>query len=203
MKLALRSDGVTSVLDVGFREGLALYPLYHEYGFRELVGIEISSERQLVSQINKDQNESFVKLFDVYSKFFRVEPELSGQQVLPQLISEAEYRRIFDFRYSCDASEFVSENSNQYDLVICSNVLHIIPDLDNVKKLVSSLKEYMSENGYIYFRIKERLDGSTIKHFHLFEEIINESFQDPSLKMYNHEVQSSEGRAVTFTNLPE
>ena len=203
MVLALRSDGVTSVLDVGFREGLALYPLYHKYGFRELVGIEISSERQLVAQINKDQNESFVKLFDVYSKFFRVVPELSGQQVLPKLISEAEYRRIFDFRYSCDAGEFVGKNSNQYDLIICSNVLHSIPDLDKVKKIVSGLKEYMSKKGYIYFRIKERPGGSAIKHFHLFEEIINESFPNPSLRMYNHEVHPREGRAVTLTNLPE
>lgn len=167
-----------SVLDIGCRNPEYLYVLYHDLNFNYLEGIELTSEKEAVSEylrftkMNDDIDSK--SIYDLYVKYLKFDgTEIEGRGFH---IKEKEFLKIFRLHFETSAQEFFnnSNSTKKYDMIILADVLHLNPRHESLRILRSAIGS-LTTGGLIYVKVNhsDNILAQKMSHFTYTEEEFN------------------------------
>ena len=139
---------VQSVLDLGCGNTLALAMIYHNHHPPKLVGIDQWEEWQILS-CNETKPASYGSLYDFYKH--NLTPD--GNET--RIAHAAEYRELLGLRLGYSLEEFLRNCREEYDLVICYDVLHYFQNRVAVQAALDGINRVLSSNGLFLIRVIE------------------------------------------------
>ncbi len=138
-----------AVLDLGCGDGLALAMIYHNHKPSKLVGIERWSESQVLSG-NGHETPRYSSFYAAYLGNLKMTDGAVG------IGSAIDFWTLLGLRTGLRIEEYLASCSEQFDLVLCSNVLHYIPKLAVLEEILTGIARVLSPKGLFYFRVIER-----------------------------------------------
>ncbi len=185
-----------SVLDVGFRFGVDLYFMYHDFGFTRLKGIDAEPATTILGN-------SYSSYFDLYTSEFGVPETITP----PKINSKEKFEKQFDFttdQYLCEYIKATKDDPELFDFIICGNSLHFRRrDIKDINSVFSHVNSRLAENGLFYIRVKEfpseKKQGRKC-NFRSWKDAANEQFKDRQVVVFNNK-NEKEGLAYTITNI--
>ena len=142
-----------SALEIGCGLGATLPLLYHQYGVRDLLGIEKHSEIDEITAFN-DYRRSLGEHTDIKSRYdhymrYKFDARSSPSFHLP----EEEFNLSMPIKYNTDIRSLYLA-SGRFDLIVASNVLHYLT-LAEQQVVLHEMKRWATPNALFYIRIKE------------------------------------------------
>ncbi len=200
----LRGKPHDSAIDIGCRDALALNLLYHDFGFKRLVGLDLDTETSIIQvlQANNDGKLDHARdFFDVYDTRLKTE----NADVYPAKLNRTEFYKRHSFYFgSIDGR--VETITGQFGLVILSNVLHYKSTEEDCKRLLKEVARLLLPDGDTFIRVKEYFDDGTCRrdfpferYVHLIQDVLGNQLSLNCIPSKNG--NANEGRALIATTI--
>jgi SAM-dependent methyltransferase len=175
-------------LDLGCDTGVALYLLYHDFNFQRGVGVDLNSIEEIVKRniaLNKRLLNIDISIensiFDVYKNNIKfTDDDKTGRD---EYIDEINFNNVFEFHLKTRALQFLIGNTEKFDLVILSNLLHLIEDVNERRLTLSYAKRAIKKGGLIFVKVNHPENENAIRLSHIpysdedFYELFNKDFE--------------------------
>ena len=183
----LKSKNKISALDLGCRLPTNLFMLYHVYETSDLIGLDKMSEGNCVNKFieqhsnvtEKDklnQLQSAKTFFDLYKLHVSVTDDEERQKIN----SQNKFNSIFTDKFvKSRIHTYLEKNTQLFDVIIISNVLHFfIPA--KVEQILMLIKKSMKEDGLLIIRVQEK----SVFQYKEFRSVLSNFFPKGELHEY-------------------
>lgn len=193
----LKKQSDLKVLDLGCRLPNFLWLCYHIYDCQKLVGIELNTEKCVIWEQIKDIKpmyyEEYSPLESLYEWYLHAIKPDAGEPPLIQ--SKEEYEKVFQVHFETDIKDFLRNETEQYDLINASNILHFLQNQDEVEEILNHIFRIISPNGYVFIKIQN--SGRDYFDYPRFRKTLKRLFKVGVLTEYR---ESGRWEIVTFRN---
>jgi SAM-dependent methyltransferase len=197
----IREKPVLSALDLGCAIPVALFTLCLVHGVKDTLGYDYRTAREIL----ENDIEQPIPIED--STMAKQLARLTGRSIV-EAQAFMDGRLAYDGRFPISPVRFNTNivnlkgkrggQSDQFDLVLASNMLHYMPQRD-VEQSLEVIAEQTKPDGLIYIRIKTAFEGALMKGSELVK-LCNSFAERTGLAQYKG-VTDHEGEHYTWTNL--
>jgi len=185
------------VLDIGFNNPGSFILLHHLYGLSKYVGVDTMESNQFNINISFDHSAPIPEEmvgngnstpFDQYQLFHKyILGQIPGKQLI--MLSKIDFERTFEFRFETFVQNYVdADRLSEYrpNLLVLSDILHLIEDKNEAHSTFTSLLEKVSEEGIIWLKVySSRNSGNSERFPYLLSEL--ENLKSKINCIYEHE----------------
>lgn len=204
----------TSALDIGFQFPMTLWDLYHDVGFKKLVGYETESMQQVVERMREKEwnptadkylrEHEFIGVFDLY-KFYLSIADNSTFEFRPRLNSLEEIEKVCTLNFN-ESWESTSEVRSQVDYLVLSNIVHLYHGNriinENTHGFLNKAQSALKRNAFVFIRVPHKDHPNTSKYPHIpfdennFLELVGNYFTKIYFEVWKNE--AGENRSIIY-----